>query len=147
MYIAPSIVPITPEDLDMKDVAIYAKVAATVAETLNVDRRKIKPASKLQADLGAESIDILDIMFRLENEFDIQLRDDDIFPDHICRNHPGSIEGGVVTEVGLAHLRTQLPFADVGAFAQNPQKTALGDLFTVEMIARHLQKKLAEAVR
>src|SRR5438876_589835 len=62
----------------MPEAEIYARVAATLAETLNVDTKAIHPTSKLQADLGAESIDILEIMFRLEHEFGVEIRDSDL---------------------------------------------------------------------
>ena len=45
---------------------IYTKVSSTLVEALNVDEEEIKPTSTLQGDLGAESIDFLDIVFRLE---------------------------------------------------------------------------------
>ena len=51
---------------------IHHQRSATLVESLNVDEADIKPTSTLQRDLGAESIDLLDILFRLEQEFDIE---------------------------------------------------------------------------
>ena len=50
---------------------IYQKVSATLIEALNVDEDEIKPTATLQGDLGAESIDFLDIVFRLERAFGV----------------------------------------------------------------------------
>ena len=59
---------------------IYAKVSDTLVEALNVDKDEIKRTSTLQGDLGAESIDFLDIVFRLEREFGIKIPDADLNP-------------------------------------------------------------------
>ena len=59
---------------------IHRKVALALAESLNVDRAKIKPQANLQTDLGAESIDLLEIIFRLEQEFGIKIRDEEFCP-------------------------------------------------------------------
>ena len=59
---------------------IHRKVALALAESLNVDREKIKPQAVLQTDLGAESIDLLEIIFRLEQEFGIKIRDEEFRP-------------------------------------------------------------------
>lgn len=52
---------------------IFQKVSATLVEALNVDEDEIRPTSTLTGDLGAESIDFLDIVFRLEREFGIKI--------------------------------------------------------------------------
>ena len=59
---------------------IFTKVSATLVEALNVDEDEIKPTSTLQGDLGAESIDFLDIVFRLEREFGIKIPRGELFP-------------------------------------------------------------------
>src|SRR5260370_14593962 len=59
---------------------IHQKIAVALAESLNVEPEKIKPQANLQADLGAESIDLLEIIFRLEKEFGIKIRDEEFIP-------------------------------------------------------------------
>ena len=68
---------------------IYQKVSATLVEALNVDEDEIKPTSTLQGDLGAESIDFLDIVFRLEREFGIKIPRGELFPEAIFQGDPG----------------------------------------------------------
>jgi acyl carrier protein len=121
---------------------IYSKVSATLVEALNVDDDEIQPTSTLQGDLGAESIDFLDIVFRLEREFNIKIPRGELFPEAIFQGDPEFVENGKVTDKGLKELREKMPFADLGSFEKNPEVTAISDLFTVNMITRYVQGKL-----
>jgi acyl carrier protein len=121
---------------------IYQKVSATLVEALNVDEEDIKPQATLQGDLGAESIDFLDIVFRLEREFGIKIPRGELFPESIFQGDPDFVQDGRVTDKGLSELRTRMPFADLDKFEKNPQVTNISDLFTVEMITRYIQGKL-----
>ncbi len=123
---------------------IFSKVSATLIEALNVDEEDIKPESTLQGDLGAESIDFLDIVFRLEREFGIKIPRGELFPESIFQGDPEFVQNGKVTDKGLAELRARMPFADLSTFEQNPELTGISDLFTVDMITRYIQLKLAE---
>src|SRR5438093_8364921 len=84
---------------------IFTKVSATLMEALNVDEEEIKPTATLQGDLGAESIDFLDIVFRLEREFAIKIPRGELFPESIFHGDPDFVQNGKVTERGLAELR------------------------------------------
>jgi acyl carrier protein len=123
---------------------IYSKVSATLVEALNVDEEDIKPTATLQGDLGAESIDFLDIVFRLEREFGIKIPRGELFPEAIFSGDPDYVQNGKVTEQGLVELRTRMPFADLSKFEKNPEVNAISDLFTVEMITRYIEGKLGE---
>ena len=83
---------------------IYGKVAATLVEALNVDEDEVIPGATLQGDLGAESIDFLDIVFRLEREFGIKVSRDELFPESIFQGNPEFVQDGIVTDKGLAKL-------------------------------------------
>src|SRR5438067_2984119 len=121
---------------------IYTKVSATLVEALNVDEEDIKPTSTLQGDLGAESIDFLDIVFRLEREFGIKIPRGELFPESIFQGDPEFVQNGRVTDKGLKELRERMPFADLGVFEKNPELTGISDLFTVDLITRYIQGKL-----
>lgn len=123
---------------------IYEKVSATLVEALNVDEEDIKPTATLAGDLGAESIDFLDIVFRLEREFGIKIPRGELFPESIFSGDPDFVQNGKVTEKGLAELRARMPFADLARFEKNPEVSAISDLFTVDMITRYIQGKLGE---
>jgi acyl carrier protein len=122
--------------------AIYEKVSATLADSLNVDAEEIRPEATLQGDLGAESIDFLDIVFRLERGFGIKIPREELFPESIFQGDPEFVQNGFVTPKGIDELRRRLPFADVEAYAKDPQFRKLGDLFTVEMITRYIADKM-----
>jgi acyl carrier protein len=121
---------------------IYSKVSATLVEALNVDEEDIKPTSTLQGDLGAESIDFLDIVFRLEREFGIKIPRGELFPESIFQGDPELVQDGRVTPKGLEELRAKMPFADLSKFEANPEVGNLSNLFTVDLITRYIQGKL-----
>src|SRR4051795_5561474 len=113
---------------------ISARVAEGLVEALNVEEDEIRPAATLQGDLGAESIDFLDIVFRLEREFGIKIPRGELFPESIFAGDPELVQNGRVTEKGLEELRTKMPFADLSTFEKSPEVTKLSDLFTVDLI-------------
>src|SRR6266567_3302959 len=113
---------------------IYSKVSATLVEALNVDEDEITPESTLQGDLGAESIDFLDIVFRLEREIGIKIPRGELFPEAIFQGDPDFVQNGRVTDKGLQELRERMPFADLSGFEKDPEVTHISELFTVELI-------------
>src|SRR5436190_4621443 len=121
---------------------IYEKVSATLVEALNVDEEDIQPTSTLQGDLGAESIDFLDIVFRLEREFGIKIPRGELFPESIFQGDPEMVQDGKLTSKGLSELKTRMPYADLTRFEQNPDFEGLRDLFTVDLISRYISAKL-----
>jgi len=124
---------------------IFTKVSETLVEALNVDADEVKPESTLQGDLGAESIDFLDIVFRLEREFGIKIPRGELFPESIFQGDPEFVKDGKVTEKGLSELRARMPFADISDFEKDPQVIKIGELFTVELITRYVEIKVKEA--
>ena len=91
---------------------IFHKVSATLVEALNVDEEEIKPTSTLQGDLGAESIDFLDIVFRLERNFGIKIPRGELFPENLMAD-PEWVADGKLTPKGVDELKTRLPYADL----------------------------------
>jgi hypothetical protein len=107
-----------------------------------VDEEEVTPAATLQADLGAESIDMLDIVFRLEREFGFKIPRGELFPESIFQGDPEFVCEGKVTDEGMRELRTRMPFADLGAFEHDRRLSAVPDLFTVGLVARYVTWKL-----
>ena len=122
---------------------IYRKVSATLAAALNVDEDDVTPGATLQGDLGAESIDFLDIVFRLEREFGIKIPRGELFPESIFQGDPDFVQNGKVTDKGIAELRARMPFADLSEFEKDPELSHIGDLFTVDLIVRFIRGKLS----
>lgn len=124
---------------------ICRRVHEVIAEALccHVSPEEIKMTSRLQGDLGAESIDFLDIVYRLEREFHKKIPRGDLFPESIFYGHPEFVENGKVTDQGLQELRARMPCADLTTFAENPEFSEIRDLYTVEMVCKYMQGKLA----
>jgi acyl carrier protein len=125
---------------------IYGKVATILVQALNVDEDELTPAARLQADLGAESIDFLDIVFRLEREFGIKVPRGELFPDSIFQGSAEFVNEGRVTDRGLDELRKRMPYANLDAFAQDPRLETVPDLFTVDLVTRYIAWKLGQTV-
>ena len=122
---------------------IFSKVSSTLIEALNVDEDQITPQATLQGDLGAESIDFLDIVFRLEREFGIKIPRGELFPESIFQGDPEMVQDGKLTDKGLKELRERMPYADLSKFEKDPNFEGLRDLFTVDLISRYIQSKVA----
>ncbi|MFN3157718.1 MAG: acyl carrier protein [Rubinisphaera brasiliensis] len=121
---------------------IFEKVQETLIDALGVDDDEVTPEATLSGDLGAESIDFLDIVFRLEKAFDIKIPRGELFPENLAAADSGFIQDGKVTEAGLNELRAKMPHADVDALAADPKVENIQNLFTVDMICRFLEQKL-----
>ena len=121
---------------------IFKKVQSTLVDALGVDEEQVEPGSTLQGDLEAESIDFLDIVFRLEKNFDIKIPRGELFPENIASADSGFVAAGKITDAGLAELRTRMPHADIEKFAADPRVERMSDLFTVDMICKFLAAKL-----
>ena len=123
---------------------IYGKVARVLVESLNVDEDDLTLTATLQGDLGAESIDFLDIVFRLEREFGIKIPRDELFPESVFQGNAQFVTDGKVTEQGMGELRSRMPYADLSAFDKDRRLSAVSDLFTVDLVSRYVGWKLAQ---
>src|SRR5580698_7908962 len=122
---------------------IFAKVRTTLVDALSVDDDQVTPSARLKADLGAESIDFLDIVFRLEKQFNVEIKREELFPESIFQGDAAFVSNGKVTAVGLAELEKQMPHDDLAEFNKDPRLDKVEDLFTVELIVRYLESKIA----
>ncbi len=122
---------------------IFEKVRETLVDALGVDDDEVTPTATLIGDLGAESIDFLDIVFRLEKNFDIKIPRGELFPENIASADSGFVVGGKVTESGIAELRNRMPHANLDKFAADPKVERISDLFTVDMVCKFLAYKLS----
>jgi acyl carrier protein len=129
----------------MNPAEIREKVHATLVEALNVDEDELRPDATLQGDLGAESIDFLDIVFRLEREFGLKIPRGELFPEQIFWGDPEYVQNGTVNAKGIKMLREQtMPWAQaaITAFEKNPEMSSLWKLFTVETVVEYITRRL-----
>lgn len=122
---------------------IYNKVRETLVDALGVDDDECTPEATLVGDLGAESIDFLDIVFRLEKNFNIKIPRGELFPENLASADAGFMKDGMVTQAGLDELRKRMPHADIDKLAKDPKVENIQDLFTVNMIVKFLESKVA----
>lgn len=127
----------------MTDDEIFEKVQEVLEDALGVDDDEVTPEARLGEDLGAESIDYLDISFRLEKAFGIKIGETEMF-DQSVLSDPQYVQDGKVTETGLSELKTKMPHASeqLDAFAADPQVDKFGDIFTVDMLCKFVKGKL-----
>ena len=119
---------------------IFSTVQEALVEALGVDDDEVTAEATLVGDLGAESIDFLDIVFRLEKAFDIKIPRDELFPEDILTNGE-YIQDGKVNDVGLAKLSERMPFADLSQFRTNPIVQDFGNMLTVQAMCRYVESK------
>lgn len=121
-----------------------ARVCEVLTDALGVDDDEVSPEATLQGDLGAESIDFLDIVFRLEKAFSIKIPKGELFPDDVLTN-PEFVEGDKLTNAGLTKMKSAMPHVDFSEFEKAPLISKMPDLFTVQTIVNYVETKLAVA--
>ncbi|MEE8169119.1 MAG: acyl carrier protein [Phycisphaerae bacterium] len=122
---------------------VFTKVKEVLVDALGVNDEDVTDQAKVMADLGAESIDILDIAFRLEKQFNIKIPRGELFlPDDIL-NNPDYVDAGKMTSKGLEKLREAMPHANLAEFEKNPDINDMTNLFTVDLIVNYVERKLA----
>jgi acyl carrier protein len=124
---------ITKEEIN----AVFPTVAETMADALGCDVADVKPDASLIEDLGAESIDFLDMVFRLERAFKVKIP-----RGKIVENARGTLseaefeQKGLVTDVGMTQLKAYLSEVPVERF-RNPMKVKdIPRLFTPETFCK-----------
>lgn len=124
---------ITQQDVD----AVFPKVAETIADALGCELDEVKRDASLINDLGAESIDFLDLVFRLERAFKVKIPRGKIVEDSRGALSEAEFEQkGLVTEQGLAQLKAFLSEVPVDRF-RTPLKVAeIPRLFTAETFCK-----------
>ena len=120
---------------------VFEKIQVALIDSLGVDDDEVTPEAKLVGDLGSESIDFLDIVFRLEKSFDIEIPRGELFPEDVLTDAK-YVQDGRVTDTGLAILRERMPFANLDEFAENPVVQDFGNVLTVADMCRFVEGKV-----
>ena len=126
---------------------IFQRISLTLQEALHRDENEITMKSTIMEDLGAHSIDFLDIVFRLEREFCIKIHRGELFPESIFQGDPDFVKStGKITDKGLQYLRERFPWADISQLARESDgytyTSSLSDLFTVEFLVNYIESRL-----
>jgi len=125
---------------------IFGKVSEVLEEALGCDDDEITPEASLTADLGAESIHFLDIVFRLEKAFGtpenpFKIDQGELFPENVMDNADW-VSGGKFTDAGMDTLRERMPHVDFVAFDSDRDVVKVGDLITVQSLVNFVSLKL-----
>ncbi|MGW2640764.1 acyl carrier protein [Streptomyces sp. NPDC001348] len=122
-------------------------VQEAVADALGIDIEEVVPEATLLGDLDAESIDLLDVLFRIERASDVKIKVADIaellqggIPDEEFAD-----ENDIINEVGLAQLKKSLPQIDVQELAGKLTADEVLTLFTVQNLTDLVTERAALA--
>ncbi len=125
---------------------IYNKVAHILDQCLGVEEDDIKPSSKIMADLGAESIDFLDITFRIEREFGIKIPQGELFPDGVFDGDNECTKDGKITSHGIDRLQAAAPHVTLrdedGNLTFDGTIPGVQDVFTVGSLVKYIDTKI-----
>jgi acyl carrier protein len=121
---------------------VFEQVKTVMVDALGVDDDEVTQEATLMGDLGAESIDFLDIVFRLEKAFGIKIPREELFPAETLMSNPEFVANGKMTAKGLAELKARMPHTDISEFEKNPDLSKFSDLFTVGMIVNFVMSKV-----
>jgi acyl carrier protein len=120
---------------------VFQKIQVALVDALGVEEEDVTPEATLVGDLGAESIDFLDIVFRLEKSFDIKIPRGELFPDDVFTDSE-YVDEGRVTDKGIEELRKRMPFANLDEFAENPIVQDFANVLTVADMCRFVESKV-----
>jgi acyl carrier protein len=143
----------TEFDMALSRDEIFTKVQGVMVDALGVDEEEVTPRAALREDLGAESIDFLDIVFRLEKAFTtdptkpFKIPRGELFPEDMetLRNDPNLVQNGRITAAGMSELKRRMPYADFTEFEKDPQVDKAGTLLTVDTVTNYIAAKLNAA--
>jgi acyl carrier protein len=124
---------------------LVTKLTAIVADTLDRPAAEVGRFDSLVADLGAESIDFLDLQFRIESAFGLKLGEEELWKGAFDASDERFVRGGRLTAAALAELERRQPGFRWERFASGLGVADLPLLITVESIAAHLETRLQGA--
>jgi acyl carrier protein len=135
-----------PETTAMSREEIYENVKQVLEEALGADEDDITMDASLTADLEAESIDFLDIVFRLEKTFStpekpFKISQGELFPENLMEN-PEWVSDGKLTPAGLQMLKERMPHVDFSEFEKNPEVNKVAESITVASLVDFIERKL-----
>ena len=134
------------ETMSIPRAEIETKVTEVLESALGADAEDITPTAILTEDLGAESIDFLDITFRLDKAFStpdkpFKIGQGELFPENLMAN-PDLVKDGKFTDAGMALLKEKMPHVNFASFDADRRVEAVSELFTVKSLCDFVARKL-----
>ncbi len=118
---------------------VYKKVQGVLVDALGVDEEEVTPTATLREDLGAESIDFLDIVFRLEKAFGIKIPRGEMFPEDLFTNAE-YVQNGRITPAGMVEMKKRMPHVDFTELEKDPDINKMQ--FTVDTVVNYVESKV-----
>ena len=136
-----------PQSTAMTHEQIFEKVTSVLQESLGVDDDEVTMTASLTGDLEAESIDFLDIVFRLEKTFStddkpFKIEQGELFPENLIEN-PDWVDGGRFTDAGMTMLMERMPHVDFTGFDDDRDVNKVAEMITVKSIVEFVNRKLS----
>jgi len=123
---------------------VFPRIRALIADSLAVDESTITPQSRLIDELGADSLDFVDLTFAIEKAFGVRLRESELnFLAKLDFSSPAVMQEGYLTRDTIASVRPLLPALDR---VPDPERVTPGELFsllTVETLCLMIQRRLS----
>ena len=130
--------------MKMTEQDVFAKLLPLIREVTGARAEQVTPAATLIGDLGAESIDLLDLSFLIEEEFDVTIEADELERRAVERIPDGQYErDGYLTEAALAQLRAALPQIPAEKLQSPMRKIDLPSVLTVGVFVQMIHGKLS----
>ncbi len=135
-----------PQSVTLSREQIYDKVSEVMVEALGVDTEEVTIDASLTGDLEEESIDFLDIVFRLEKTFytpdrPFKIEQGELFPENLMEN-PEWVADGRFSDAGMTMLHERMPHVDFSAFDDDRDVNKVAELITVKSITDFIERKL-----
>jgi acyl carrier protein len=122
---------------------IESTIAAAIRKALTRDVGEITSDTSLVADLAVDSLDLVEIVYDVEEAFDIQLEPDELFPQRLLRD-PNYVQDGAITEAGVAKLAEQFTFTDPPAIVPGtPVAEVAAKLLTIRVFTDYVAYVIA----
>ena len=119
--------------------SILDEVREIVTDVLALEPDEVKPSSRFFADLGGESIDVLELSFQCKKRFNVKTP----FQQMAGPGGIGTSEDGHLSEAALVEFKERYPFLNYAKIGSEPSQEQMTDLFTVEAIAHLIDRELS----
>ena len=121
---------------------VFEGVKACLVEALDVDEEDVTLDASLTEDLEAESIDFVDIVFRLEKAFDLKIPQGELFPQDVFSKKE-YVSKGKLTAAGVELIQDKYPYLELPSNAVDMPVSDLASHYNVDMLVRYIDYKLS----
>ena len=130
--------------MSLSKTELEKRVIEVIGQALDRRPEEIRRYDSLIDDLGAESIDFLDIRFRVERVFRIKIPEEEMWEGSLQLEAPHLVDAKGLSSEGLDWLKEKMPEFAWERFPRGVPKTQLPRLITPQTIVEYLERRLGE---